>query len=39
MRTCIYDAYRTAKNNYTSDELMANRGKFEAEVRAMLDEV
>ena len=38
MRTCIYDAYRITANNYTSDELMANRGKFEAEVRAMLDE-
>jgi regulator of protease activity HflC (stomatin/prohibitin superfamily) len=38
MRTCIYDAYRIIANNYTSDELMANRGKFEAEVRAMLDE-
>ena len=37
MRTCIYDAYRITANNYTSDELMANRGKFEAEVRAMLD--
>ena len=38
MRTCIYDAYRIIANNYTSDELMANRGKFEAEVRTMLDE-
>ena len=37
MRTCIYDAYRITANNYTSDELMANRGKFETEVRAMLD--
>lgn len=37
MRTCIYDAYRITANNYTSDELMANRGKFEAEVRTMLD--
>jgi regulator of protease activity HflC (stomatin/prohibitin superfamily) len=37
MRTCIYDAYRIVANSYTSDELMANRGKFEAEVRAMLD--
>ena len=37
MRTCIYDAYRIVANNYTSDELMANRGKFETEVRAMLD--
>lgn len=37
MRTCIYDAYRITANSYTSDELMANRGKFEAEVRSMLD--
>ena len=37
MRTCIYDAYRIVANNYTSDELMANRGKFESEVRMMLD--
>ena len=37
MRTCIYDAYRITANTYSSDELMANRGKFESEVRAMLD--
>jgi regulator of protease activity HflC (stomatin/prohibitin superfamily) len=37
MRTCIYDAYRICANNYTSDELMSSRAKFEAEVRAMLD--
>lgn len=37
MRTCIYDAYRITANNYTSDELMASRAKFEAEVRVMLD--
>jgi len=37
MRTCIYDAYRITANNYTSDELMASRAKFEAEVRAMLE--
>lgn len=37
MRTCIYDAYRIIANNYTSDELMASRAKFEAEVRTMLD--
>ena len=37
IRTCIYDAYRISANNYTSDELMANRAKFEAEVRTMLD--
>ena len=28
----------TCANNYTSDELMANRAKFELEVRARLDE-
>ena len=37
MRTCIYDAYRITANNYTSDELMASRAKFEAEVREMLN--
>jgi regulator of protease activity HflC (stomatin/prohibitin superfamily) len=37
MKTAIYDAYRICGNKYTSDELMANRAKFEAEVRAMLD--
>ena len=36
MRTCIYYAYRISANNYTSDELMANRAKFEQEVRQML---
>ena len=37
MRTCIYDAYRITANNYSSDELMASRAKFEAEVREMLN--
>ena len=37
IKTCIFEAYRTCANNYTSDELMANRAKFEAEVRARLD--
>ena len=37
MRTCIYDAYRIIANNYTSDELMASRAKFEEEVRTMLN--
>ena len=36
--TCIFEAYRTCANNYTSDELMANRAKFENEVRQRLDE-
>lgn len=37
MRTVIYDAYRVTANNYTSDELMGSRAKFEGEVRVMLD--
>ena len=37
MRTMIYDAYRVVANNYTSDELMANRASFENEVRILLD--
>ena len=37
MRTVIYDAYRITANGYASDELMANRAKFESEVRQMLD--
>lgn len=37
IRTVIYDAYRVSANNYTSDELMSSRAKFEAEVRAMLE--
>ena len=37
MRTAIYDAYRVVANNYTSDELMSSRTKFEGEVRLMLD--
>lgn len=37
MRTCIYDAYRIIANQYTADELMANRAEFESSVRQMLD--
>lgn len=37
MRTCIWDAYRITANNYTADELMASRAKFEDEVRLMLN--
>ena len=37
MRTVIYDAYRITANKYTSDELMASRAQFEAEVRSMLE--
>lgn len=37
LKTCIYDSYRICANKYTSDELMANRAAFEAEVREMLN--
>jgi regulator of protease activity HflC (stomatin/prohibitin superfamily) len=37
IRTCIYDAYRTCGNAYTSDYLMSNRGEFESEVRKKLE--
>jgi len=37
IQTCIYEAYRIVGNTYTSDELMANRGEFEAEVRNRLE--
>ena len=37
IRTCIYEAYRTCANTYTSDYLMSNRGEFEAEVRNRLE--
>jgi regulator of protease activity HflC (stomatin/prohibitin superfamily) len=38
MHTCIYEAYRTVGNKYTSDYLMSNRGEFESEVRTRLEE-
>lgn len=38
IRTCIYEAYRTCANQYTSDSLMANRGGFENEVRKRLEQ-
>lgn len=37
IKTCIYDAYRTCGNAYTSDSIMANRQRFESEVRIMLE--
>jgi regulator of protease activity HflC (stomatin/prohibitin superfamily) len=37
IRTCIYEAYRTCGNSYTSDYLMSNRGEFEAEVKKRLE--
>lgn len=39
MATAIYEAYRTCANKYTSDELMANRAQFEADVRAKVDQM
>jgi regulator of protease activity HflC (stomatin/prohibitin superfamily) len=38
IRTCIYEAYRTCGNSYTSDYLMSNREEFEKAVRLRLDE-
>lgn len=37
IRTCIYEAYRTCANQYTSDSLMSNRANFENDVRARLE--
>ena len=37
IRTCIYEAYRTCANQYTSDSLMSNRASFEKDVRARLE--
>lgn len=37
IRTCIYEAYRTCGNAYTSDSLMSNRARFEADVRTRLE--
>ena len=37
IRTCIYEAYRTCGNQYTSDSLMSNRANFERDVRARLE--
>ena len=37
IRTCIYEAYRTCANKYTSDSLMANRANFESDVRSRLE--
>jgi len=37
IRTCIYEAYRTCANSYTSDSLMSNRALFEADVRSRLE--
>jgi regulator of protease activity HflC (stomatin/prohibitin superfamily) len=37
IRTCIYEAYRTCGNTFSSDYLMSNRAEFEREVRNRLD--
>lgn len=37
IRTCIYEAYRTCANRYTSDSLMSNRANFESDVRSRLE--
>lgn len=37
IRTCIYEAYRTCGNQYTSDSLMSNRANFEKDVRSRLE--
>ena len=37
IRTCIYEAYRTCANRYTSDSLMSNRANFERDVRQRLE--
>ena len=36
IRNIVYDAYRITANSYTSDSIMANRGKFENTVEALL---
>ncbi len=37
IRTCIYEAYRTCANQYSSDSLMSNRANFERDVRQRLE--
>ena len=36
IRNIVYDAYRITANSYTSDSIMANRGKFENAVEKQL---
>lgn len=38
MKTAIYDAYRINANKYAADELIANRAKFEDDVKSMLEQ-
>jgi len=37
IRTCIYEAYRTCANAYSSDSLMGHRANFESDVRSRLE--
>lgn len=37
IRTCIYEAYRTCANQYSSDSLMSSRANFESDVRRRLE--
>ena len=37
IRTCIYEAYHTCANKYTSDSLMSSRANFESDVRRRLE--
>lgn len=37
IRTCIYEAYRTCANAYSSDSLMSHRAQFESDVRGRLE--
>jgi regulator of protease activity HflC (stomatin/prohibitin superfamily) len=36
IRNIVYDAYRITANKYSSDSIMSNRGKFEAEAESYL---
>lgn len=38
LKTAVFDAFRLATNQYTADELISNRQKFEIEVRRILEE-
>jgi regulator of protease activity HflC (stomatin/prohibitin superfamily) len=36
--TCVFEAYRIIGNTFSSDELMSQRGEFESQVRARLEQ-
>lgn len=38
LKTAVFDAFRLATNQYTADELISNRQKFEIEVRRILED-